>query len=45
MGRFGKVAEIASVVRFLLSPTRQVRLTGVGWQVDGGWINCEIPFE
>jgi NAD(P)-dependent dehydrogenase (short-subunit alcohol dehydrogenase family) len=44
MGRFGTVAEIASVVRFLLSDEAGY-VTGAGWQVDGGWINCEIPPE
>jgi NAD(P)-dependent dehydrogenase (short-subunit alcohol dehydrogenase family) len=44
MGRFGTVAEIASVVRFLLSDEAGY-VTGVGWQVDGGWINCETPPE
>jgi NAD(P)-dependent dehydrogenase (short-subunit alcohol dehydrogenase family) len=42
MGRFGTVAEIASVVRFLLSDEAGY-VTGAGWQVDGGWINCETP--
>lgn len=20
-------------------------VTGVGWEIDGGWINCEVPAQ
>lgn len=41
LGRFGTAEEIASVVRFLLSDEAGY-VTGAGWQVDGGSINCKV---